>query len=95
MKTAVQVTIYMNESDKWDRILRMLQAEGIRGASVYHAVAGFNGRHAIHRSSLVNGGGQSSAVLGDARRVCRPAVQWSEEGGTDRVRTKRSMVARW
>jgi len=63
METAVQVTIYLNESDKWDRILRMLQAEGIRGASVYHAVAGFNGRHAIHRSSLVNGGGDLPVVL--------------------------------
>jgi PII-like signaling protein len=57
METAVQVTIYLNESDKWDRILRMLQAEGIRGASVFHAVAGFNGRHDIHRSSLVDSGG--------------------------------------
>ena len=42
METAVQVTIYLNESDKWDKILRMLQTEGIRGASVFHAVAGFN-----------------------------------------------------
>lgn len=63
METAVQVTIYLNESDKWDRILRMLQAEGIRGASVFHAAAGFNGRHAIHRSSLVNGGGDLPVIV--------------------------------
>lgn len=63
MKTAVQVTVYLNESDKWDAILRMLQAEGVRGASVFHAVAGFNGRHGIHRSSLVNGGGDLPVML--------------------------------
>ena len=54
MKTAVQFTIYLNESDRWHNrplhveILQMLRAEGIAGASAFHAVAGFNGRSPVH-----------------------------------------------
>ena len=50
MKTAVQFTMYLNQSDRWHKrplhveILQMLRAEGVAGASAFHAVAGFNGR---------------------------------------------------
>jgi PII-like signaling protein len=63
MKTAVQVTIYLNESDRWhgkplhNEILLMLRAEGVAGASAIHAVAGFNGREPLHTSRLVDAGG--------------------------------------
>jgi PII-like signaling protein len=63
MKTAVQVTMYLNESDKWDQILQMLRRENVAGASVLHAAAGFNGRHHIHTASLVEGGGDLPVVL--------------------------------
>ena len=33
MKTAVQITMYLNESDKWDKILQLLRNEGVAGAS--------------------------------------------------------------
>ena len=29
MKTAVQVTMYLNESDKWNQILQMLRRENV------------------------------------------------------------------
>jgi len=63
MKTAVQVTIYLNESDQWHKkplhaeLLRMLREEGVAGASALHAVAGFNGRQAVRTSRLVDAGG--------------------------------------
>src|SRR3954453_2319006 len=69
MKSAVQVTIYLNQSDRWHKhplhleILQMLRAEGIAGASAFHAVAGFNGRSAVHTSSLVDAGGDLPVVL--------------------------------
>jgi uncharacterized protein len=63
MSTAVQVTMYLNESDKWRRILEVLRAENVAGASVLHAVAGFNGRNNVHTSSLVESGGNLPVVL--------------------------------
>jgi PII-like signaling protein len=69
VNTAVQVTIYLNESDRWHgkplhvEILRMLRAEGVAGASALHAVAGFNGREAVHTSRLVEAGGDLPVVL--------------------------------
>ena len=69
MKTAVQVTMYLNESDKWHKkrlhleILRMLRAEGVAGASAFHAVAGFNGRNHVHTSGLVDAGGNLPVVI--------------------------------
>jgi len=69
MKTAVQVTMYLNESDKWHKkplhleILQMLRAEGVAGASVFHAVAGFNGRNHVHTSRLVDAGGNLPVVI--------------------------------
>jgi PII-like signaling protein len=63
MDTAVQVTLYLNESDNWDGILQMLQREGVAGASAFHAVAGFMGRNKLHRSSLVEAGGDVPVVI--------------------------------
>jgi PII-like signaling protein len=69
MNTAVQVTIYLNESDKWHRkplhteILRMLRAENAFAASAFHAVAGFNGRNQVHTSGLVEAGGDLPVVI--------------------------------
>lgn len=63
MKTAVQVTLYLNESDKWNQILQMLRRENAAGASAFHAVAGFNGRNRVHTSSLVEGGGNLPVVI--------------------------------
>ena len=69
MKTAVQVTIYLNESDKWHKrplhaeILQMLRAENVAGGCAFHAVAGFNGRNPVHTSGLVDGGGNLPVVI--------------------------------
>jgi uncharacterized protein len=69
MRTAVQVTIYLNESDQWHHkplhaeILRMLRAEGAAAASALHAVAGFNGRSQVHTSGLVDAGGDLPVLI--------------------------------
>ena len=63
MKTAVQVTIYLNESDKWQQILQMLRRENVAGASALQAVAGFNGRNNVHTASLVEAGGNLPVVI--------------------------------
>src|SRR5438270_13152413 len=69
MKTAVQVTMYLNESDQWHHrplhaeILQFLRSENVAGASAVHPVAGFNGRNHVHTSSLVDAGGNLPAVL--------------------------------
>jgi PII-like signaling protein len=63
MKTAVQITMYLNESDKWERILQMLRHEGVAGASALHAVAGFNGRNRVHTASLVEAGGNLPVII--------------------------------
>lgn len=63
MNTAVQVTMYLNESDKWNQILQMLRRENVAGASAFHAVGGFNGRNRVHTSSLVDAGGDLPVVI--------------------------------
>jgi PII-like signaling protein len=63
MTTAVQVTVYLNESDKWSEILHMLRRENAAGASAFHAVGGFNGRSPVHTSSLVDAGGDLPVVV--------------------------------
>jgi len=63
MKTAVQITIYLNESDKWNQILQMLRTENVAGASAFHAVGGFNGRNRVHTSSLVDAGGDLPVAI--------------------------------
>jgi hypothetical protein len=63
MKTAVQVTMYLNESDKWNQILKLLRQENVAGASAFHAVAGFNGRERVRSASLVEAGGNLPVVI--------------------------------
>ena len=63
MNTAIQVTMYLNESDKWRQILQMLRRENVAGASAFHAVGGFNGRNQVHTSGLVEAGGNLPVVI--------------------------------
>ena len=63
MSAAVQVTMYLNESDKWNEILQMLRRENVEGASAFHAVAGFNGRGHVRTSRLVDAGGNLPVVI--------------------------------
>jgi PII-like signaling protein len=63
MNTAIQVTMYLNESDKWSQILQMLRRESVAGASAFHAVGGFNGRNQVHTSGLVEAGGNLPVVI--------------------------------
>jgi PII-like signaling protein len=66
---AVQVTIYLNEADEWQRrplymeLLNYLRRENVAGATVLHAVAGFTGRQRVHTSTLVDAGGKLPLVL--------------------------------
>ena len=63
MKTAVQVTMYLHESDKWHLILQTLRNENVAGASAFHAVAGFTGRNSVHTEGLVEAGGNLPVVM--------------------------------
>ena len=66
---AVQVTIYLNESDQWHHrplhteILSYLHAENVYAATAFHAVAGFLGRHRVESSHLVNAGGKLPVIV--------------------------------
>ena len=66
---AVQVTIYLSESDKWKNrplhleILNYLREENVYSAIVFHAVAGFFGRQRVKSASLVDAGGKLPIVL--------------------------------
>jgi len=66
---AVQISIYLNESDEWQRrpmhlqILNYLRQENVAGATVIHAVAGFTGRRQVQSSSLVDVGGKLPLVV--------------------------------
>ena len=59
---AVQVTIYLNESDKWKgrplhmAILNYLHDENVFAACTMHAVGGFLGRQRVKTSHLVDAG---------------------------------------
>jgi uncharacterized protein len=61
---AVQVTMYLNESDEYQRkplylsILNYLRGENVAGAVAFHSVAGFNGRMRVKTASLVDAGGK-------------------------------------
>ena len=66
---AVQVTIYLNEGDRWEsrplhlQILSYLRAEGVYGAVVLHSVAGFLGRHKVESARLVDVGGKLPVIV--------------------------------
>jgi CBS domain-containing protein len=57
---AKKITIYIGESDKWQRkplylaILEMLRKENCAGATVTRAIAGFGAHSRIHTASLVD-----------------------------------------
>lgn len=66
---AVQVTIYLNESDQWRHrplhveILNYLHGENVYAATVFHAVAGFLGRQRVKTSHLVDAGGKLPVIV--------------------------------
>lgn len=66
---AVQVSLYINESDKWQgrplhlAILNYLREENVYAACVLHAVAGFLGRMRVKTSHLVDAGGKLPVLI--------------------------------
>ena len=66
---AVQVTMYLNESDKWQgrplhlAVLNYLHDENVFSACVIHAVAGFIGRQRVKTSHLVDAGGKLPVII--------------------------------
>jgi len=65
----VQVTIYLNDSDKWQgrplhmAILNYLHDENVFAACTLHAVAGFLGRQRVKTSHLVDAGGRPPVII--------------------------------
>src|SRR6266700_6978787 len=68
-RIAVQISIYLSESDEWHRrplhmeLLKLLREQEIAGATVLHAVAGFTGRGRVKTTTLVDAGGKLPLVL--------------------------------
>jgi PII-like signaling protein len=66
---AVQVTIYLQEDDKWQKrslhveILNYLHQENVFAATALHAVAGFLGRQRVKTSHLVDAGGKLPVII--------------------------------
>src|SRR5438876_11267136 len=66
---AVQVTIYLNESDKWQgRPLHMaipnyLHDENVFAACTVHAVAGFVGRQRVKKGRVGEAGGKVAVMI--------------------------------
>jgi len=66
---AVQVTLYLNQSDKWQgrplhlAVLDYLHEENVFAACVLHAVAGFMGRQRVQTSHLVDAGGELPVIV--------------------------------
>jgi uncharacterized protein len=66
---AVQVTIYLNESDQWHHrplhleILGYLRRQNVYAAIAFHAVAGFLGRQHVETAHLVEAGGKLPVVI--------------------------------
>ena len=66
---AVQVTMYLSESDQWRHrplyleVLNYLRRENVFGAAAFHAVAGFMGRGRVETTSLVDAGGSLPVVI--------------------------------
>lgn len=65
----VQVTVYLNEGDKWHgrplhvEMLNYLRRENVYAAIAVHAVAGFLGRHRVETTHLVDAGGKLPVVI--------------------------------
>ena len=66
---AVQVTIYLQEDDKWQKrplhmeILNFLREENVYAATALHCVAGFLGRQRVKTSHLVDAGGKLPVII--------------------------------
>ena len=66
---AVQVTIYLNDSDKWHgrplhlEMVNYLRREGVYSATAVHAVMGFLGRHPVESAHLVDVGGKLPVII--------------------------------
>src|SRR6185437_14932355 len=66
---AVQVTIYLQEDDKWHRrplhmeILDFLREENVYAATALHCVAGSLGRQRVKTSHLVDAGGKLPVII--------------------------------
>jgi PII-like signaling protein len=66
---AVQITLYLNESDEYQRkplylaVLNYLREQNVAGAVAFHCVAGFNGRMRVKTASLVDAGGKLPIVV--------------------------------
>jgi hypothetical protein len=66
---AVQVTIYLNESDQWHHrplhaeILNYLRQENVYAATALHTVSGFLGRQQVKTSHLVDAGGKLPLII--------------------------------
>ena len=66
---AVQITMYLNEADKWHgqplhvALLNFLREENVFAATVFHAVGGFFGRQRVKSAHLVDAGGKLPVVL--------------------------------
>lgn len=65
----VKVSMYIHEADEWHHqplhlaVLNMLREEGMAGATVIHAVAGFTLKGGVHTSSLIDMGGKLPLVI--------------------------------
>ena len=68
-RVAVQITIYLNEGDEYQRrpahiqILNYLRQENIANAVVLHGVAGFIERSRVKTSGLVDAGGKLPLII--------------------------------
>ena len=66
---AVQVTMYLQEDDKWQKkplhieILNYLREENVYAATALHCVAGFLGRMRVKTSHLVDAGGKLPVII--------------------------------
>jgi len=66
---AVQVTMYLEEGDRWHNrplhleVLNYLRQENVYAASAVHAVAGFLGRQRVQTAHLVDMGGKLPVII--------------------------------
>jgi PII-like signaling protein len=66
---AVQVSIYINEADRWQRrplhmeLLNYLRQENVYAATAVHAVGGFLGRHRVKTAHMVEAGGKLPVII--------------------------------
>ena len=69
MSNAIKVSLYINESDRWNgrplhlEILQMLYRKGMSGGTVLHAVAGFTAGSGVETTSLVDAGAKLPLVI--------------------------------